>query len=130
MQPATGTHMTLLRFLCVGGAFSLSYAVLTAALISLGAPPFWTALLLYGFAIPLAFLAQKRFTFRATTAQRHAFWVYLATQLVTFALVAGVTTRFVMQQIWADTMLYLVTAGAAAVLSFFVNRTFAFNHTD
>ena len=120
----------LLRFLCVGGVFSVTYAVLTAVLVSLGAPPFWTAFLLYGFAIPLAFLAQKRFTFRATTAQRHAFWVYLATQLFSFALVSGVTTRFVTQQIWADTAVYLVTAGAAAVLSFAVNRTFAFNQTD
>lgn len=115
------------RFLLVGGSFSLSYAVMTAVLISFGAPPFWTAFLLYSIAIPLAYLAQKQFTFRAMAAQKHAFWVYLSTQLLSFALVAGVTTRFVMHHVWADTALYLVTAGAAAVLSFGINRTFAFN---
>lgn len=117
----------LSRFLVVGGVFSVTYAVVTAALIALGAPPFWTATLLYALAIPLAFLAQKRFTFGNETAQRNAFWVYLSTQLASFTLIASITTQFVMHNFLLDTVLYLMTAGAAAVISFLVNRSFAFS---
>ncbi len=120
----------LLRFLLVGSGFSLSYALLNAGLVSVGAPPFWTALLLYAAAIPLAYSAQRQFAFRAETPRSGAFLVYLATQLGSFALVAGITTRFVSQVFWADMALFLVTAAAAAVLSFAVNKTFAFDRTD
>ncbi len=116
----------LLRFLIVGGTFSLSYALINAALVSAGAPPFTTALLLYAVAIPLAYVAQKKITFRVRKSGWRSFLVYLATQLGSFALVAGITTQFVAKIFWADTLLYLATAGTAAVLSFFITKTLAF----
>jgi putative flippase GtrA len=122
---ATGReHAAMLgRFLFVGGAFSLTYAALSALLVSAGAPPFWSALGLYSVAIPLAYLAQKSFTFRVKTPRRGAFLVYLATQLGSFALIASVTVHFVAYHIIFDFMLYAMTAACAAVLSFAVNKT-------
>lgn len=113
----------LARFVFVGGGFSVTYAALSAVLVSAGAPPFWTGFLLYAVAIPLAYLAQKSFTFRVKTPRRGAFLVYLATQLGSFALVASVTANFVAHDVVFDFALYLATAACAAVLSFAVNKT-------
>lgn len=113
----------LLRFVAVGGGFSVAYSALTAALVGFGAPPFWTALVLYAAAIPLAYWAQKAFTFRIKAARRGAFLVYVATQLGSFALIASVTARFVTRDMATDFAIYLGTAGLAAVLSYAVNTT-------
>ena len=115
-----------LRFVLVGALFSLGYALLSAGLITFGAPPFWTPLLLYSLAIPIAYTAQRKFAFRITTNRWKAFFVYLTTQLVSFAFVCGVTARFVTQTFWIDVIIYLFMATLAAVMSFVVNKTFAF----
>ena len=120
----------LMRFLLIGGSFSLGYAILNAGLVSLGAPPFATAILLYGLSIPMAYIAQKHFTFRASGCGRKSFFVYLCTQLGSFALVASVTLSFVSQVFWKDMSIYLATAALVAVVSFAVNKTFAFASHD
>lgn len=117
----------LMRFLVVGGSFSLGYSIVTAVLVGkAGAPPFITSVVLYLICIPAAFAVQKRFTFRLTQAWRYGFLVYAATQVICLALVAAVTTRFVTQNVAIDTLIFLVTAGSAAVLSFVANALFAF----
>lgn len=116
----------LLRFLIVGGSFSLGYSLATALLVAAGAPPYATAVILYLACIPAAYLVQKRFTFRVTQVPAGSFAIYAATQLAGLALVASVTTRFVTQIVAIDTMIFLATGGIAAVLSFTVNAAFAF----
>jgi putative flippase GtrA len=116
-----------LRFLMVGGAFSLGYSVATALLVGpAGFPPFATSVLLYVACIPAAFFMQGRFTFTGQKARRGGFLVYAAMQVVSLALVASVTTRFVTQVFVLDTMLFLATAGTAALVSYAVNDRLAF----
>lgn len=115
------------RFLVVGGGFSLGYSIVTAVLVGKAdAPPFITSVVLYLICIPAAFAVQKRFTFRLDRAWRYGFLVYAGTQVTCLALVAAVTTRFVTQNVAIDTLIFLATAGSAAVLSFVASSLFAF----
>jgi putative flippase GtrA len=116
-----------LRFLMVGGSFSLGYAVVTAALIRFAqAPPLATSVIVYLVCIPLAFWAQKKIAFRAHTTGRSAMLIYGATQVASLAVVSTVTSRFVTRNFVYDTALFLVTAGIAAVASFLICRYIIF----
>lgn len=118
---------TFLRFLLVGGSFSLGYSVTTAALIRFaGAPPFWTSVLVYVASIPLAYTAQRRFAFRIERPRSTAFASYVATQIGSVSLVSAVTTHFVSHQFFHDTLLLLVTSAVAAVVSFIIGRFVTF----
>ncbi len=117
----------LVRFLLVGGGFSLAYALVTALLIGkLGFPAVVTSVLIYAACIPLAYLAQRRFTFRADRTHRGSFIIYALTQVFGLGLVSLITTRFVSGVYLLDTGLFLITAGVAAIVSFAINRLFAF----
>lgn len=117
----------LLRFVVVGGGFSLFYAVVTAGLIRFAsAPPFWTSVVVYALCIPAAFLVQKSFTFQAKELRPGALAYYTMTQVLGIALVSGVTTQFVTYNWVLDTGIMGVTAGCAAVLNFLVGRYFTF----
>ena len=127
--PASGSDRAsrLFRFLVVGGGFSLGYSIVTAVLVGkAGAPPFITSVVLYLICIPAAFAVQKRFTFRLSRAWRYGFLIYAGTQVTCLALVAALTTRFVTQNVAIDTLIFLGTAGSAAVLSFVASSLFAF----
>ena len=107
---------TLLRFLVIGGGFSLAYAVVTALLINrVGTAPFATSVIVYVICIPLAFRAQKRFAFRAKTLRNSAFYIYAATQVAGIALVALITTRFVSYDLFWDTVVMGITVGLTVV---------------
>jgi putative flippase GtrA len=128
----TRTFMSgrFIRFAIVGGGFSLGYALLTAFLVGpLSAPPLVTSVTLYALCIPLAYLAQKHFTFGQETAHKGSFAIYALTQVVSLAVVATLTTRFVTQVYWMDTGLFLATAASAAVVSYAINRSFAFKRS-
>ena len=118
-------HMlhSFFRFAAVGVSFSLIYAVVTSALISvMQAPAFLTSVAVYLICIPLAFVAQRRFAFDRAQPMRGGVLVYGAVQIVALVAVSFVSSRFV-QGVWAfDTVLYFVTAGAAAVVSFAISR--------
>ena len=127
--PASGSDRAsrLFRFLVVGGGFSLGYSIVTAVLVGkAGAPPLITSVVLYLICIPAAFAVQMRFTFRLSRAWRYGFLIYAGTQVTCLALVAAVTTRFVTQNVAIDTLIFLGTAGSAAVLSFVASSLFAF----
>lgn len=122
-----GERTRLLRFLMVGGSFSLGYALLTAFLIGkMDTPPFVTSVVIYALCIPAAYIIQRKFTFGKDRTNRASFLIYLSTQVVGLGLVALITTRFVTYVYLLDTALFLVTAGIAAVLSYSINRIFAF----
>lgn len=115
------------RFAFVGGSFALGYAVLTAALIRFAqAPPLITSIIVYLICIPLAFLAQKRFAFRASDTGRAAIFGYAATQVASLTVVSGITSRFVTRNFLIDTGLFVVTAGSAAVASYLICRFIIF----
>lgn len=118
---------TLLRFLAVGGGFSLFYAVASAVLINAtGIAPLIISVVLYALCIPLAYLAQKYLAFRAKTLRDHAFWMYLGTQLASIALVSAITTRFVTYNIVTDTVIMGATVALAALGSFAIGRLLVF----
>ena len=111
------------RFLVVGGSFSLGYALVTAGLINFAnAPALLTSVIVYLLCIPLAFLAQKNFTFRDDQSGKSAMLIYGATQLGSLAVVSAITSRFVTKNFVIDTGLFLVTAGTAAVISYLICR--------
>ena len=112
-----------MRFLMVGGGFSLGYAIVTAGLINfVNAPALPTSVIVYLLCIPLAFLAQKKFTFRDDQSGKSALLIYGATQVGSLAVVSAITSRFVSKSFVIDTGLFLVTAGAAAVISYLICR--------
>ncbi|MEM9787651.1 MAG: GtrA family protein [Pseudomonadota bacterium] len=116
-----------LRFLAVGGSFSLGYALVTAGLIHFASsPPLLTSVIIYLLCIPAAFWAQKRIAFRANQTGKAAMLIYAGTQLASLTVVSTVTSRFVTQVFLIDTMIFLVTAGAAAIISYLICRYIIF----
>ncbi len=122
------THvMAFVRFLAVGGSFSLGYAIVTAGLIRFAdAPPLLTSVIVYLLCIPAAFLAQKRIAFRADQTGKSAMLIYAGTQVASLAVVSTITSRFVTKNFVIDTMIFLVTAGCAAVISYLICRYIIF----
>ncbi|MEJ6394205.1 GtrA family protein [Gymnodinialimonas sp. 2305UL16-5] len=117
----------LLRFLLVGGAFAGGYAIASALLTGPGGfPVYATSVILYALCIPLAFLIQMRVTFGLTQTRAVGFPIYAATQVTSLAVVTAITTRFVSGHFIADTLVFLASAGIAAVLSFAISSKFAF----
>lgn len=116
-----------LRFLVVGGTFSLIYAATTSALIAFaGAPPLATGVLVWLACIPPAYWCQSRLAFGVTELRRTAFPTYVATQLASVGLVSVVSAVAVTRVFWVDTAIYLAASAAAAVLSFVVARLVTF----
>lgn len=116
-----------LRFLAVGGSFSFGYAIVTAALIRFAdAPPLLTSVVVYLLCIPAAFWAQKKIAFRADQTGKSAMFIYAATQVASLAVVSTITSRFVTKNFAVDTLIFLVTAGTAAVASYLICRYIIF----
>lgn len=123
MSAARDHAGAFIRFLAVGGSFSLGFAVITAGLIRVFAlPPLPTSIVVYLLCIPLAFLAQKKIAFRASAAGRYALMIYASVQVGSLAVVSTISSRFVTYSFLLDTLLYLVTAGSAAVVSYLICR--------
>lgn len=119
--------MSFVRFLAVGGSFSLGYAILTAGLIRFAdAPPLPTSVIIYLLCIPAAFWAQKKIAFRADQTGKSAILIYASTQVASLAVVSTITSRFVTKVFVIDTMIFLVTAGTAAVISYLICRYIIF----
>ena len=119
--------MVFVRFVLVGGSFSLGYAVVTAGFIRFAAaPPLPTSVAVYLLCIPAAFWAQRHIAFRADRQAKGALWIYTATQTCSLAVISAITTRFVTRVFWADTLLFVATAGMAAVASFLICRYILF----
>lgn len=111
------------RFLVVGGSFSLGYAVITSALIRFAdASPLPTSVVVYLVCIPAAFWAQRKFAFRADQSGRSAMLIYAGTQIASLTVVSAITSRFVTKTFFFDTVLFLATAGSAAVASYLICR--------
>lgn len=116
-----------LRFLAVGGSFSLGYAIVTSALIRfVAAPPLPTSVVVYLICIPVAFWAQKKIAFRAEQSGKSAMLIYAGTQVGSLAVVSTITSRFVTRIFLVDTAIFLVTAGVAAVASYIICRFVVF----
>jgi putative flippase GtrA len=126
MKPLTVASSPFLRFLLVGGTFSLIYSVTTAALIRAGTPPLATSVVVYACCIPLAYLSHKHLAFGVAAARKTAFPLYVLTQVASLTAVSLVTTRFITHRFALDTAILLLTSALAAVGSFLINRFLIF----
>lgn len=121
------TQGQVLRFLIVGGGFSLGYSLIVAVLIGpFGLRPYPTSLAVFALCVPLAFMAHRRFSFGSAQTRKAGVAIYAGSQILSFATVSAITTRFVTGHLMADMALYLITVAAAAVLTFTVAKFLVF----
>lgn len=114
---------SFLRFLLVGGSFSLIYSLTTAALIRFAhTPAFATSVAVYLCCIPPAFLAHKHFAFAVRETRAAALPLYALAQIGSVVAISFVTTRFVTHEFWKDTALMLLTSAIAAVVNYLISR--------
>jgi putative flippase GtrA len=118
---------TFLRFLVVGSALAGVYALLAALATSqLPWPRAVSAGLAWMVCIPLGFFCQRRFTFTNGRQHRHSIWIYAATQALGICIGAATSGLFARGDFWPDLGVHLSASALAAVVSFLVNRRFAF----
>lgn len=121
----------LLRFLAIGGGFSLFYAAASTTLINrFDAPPLATSIGLYLICIPAAFWMQKRYAFRAARLRRGALGYYAATQVAAITLVSVLTIRLITHNWWLDLLVFGLIVGLTAVVNFIVGRFFTFQSLE
>jgi putative flippase GtrA len=117
----------IFRFIIVGSAFSLIYAVLVVALVQfVHARPFITSIIIYFAIIPLAFFAQKKITFQSDQAGRFAIFVYAATQFFCLFATSLIASLLITNIFILDVGIYIATSGSSASLSYLICRIFIF----
>jgi hypothetical protein len=126
-DPLADTYRKPLRFLLVGGSFALGYSLVMALLVGpVGLPAFATSVVLYVLCIPAAFSRATQIDLRQTGgAPRRV--PRLCRDAGGKPRTRGVrhdTLRHTGLRV--DTLLFLATAGAAALLSYFVSDRLAF----
>jgi len=120
-------EIVLLRFLAVGGFFSLLYSSL-ATLLALfgGADPAWASAIAYAVCVPPGYLAQRRLAFRATTPHRQAFPRYVALQAPLLGLAAGLSWLAVDVWGWNEALSFYAIGPTVAAVSFVAQRFWTF----
>lgn len=118
---------TFLRFLFVGGALAVVYALLAAfATSQLPLPHALSAALAWAVCIPLGFWCQRHFTFGGSGLHRFALGLYAGTQVLGMGIGAGMSFLFARGQFWPDLAVHLLASALAAVASFAINRRLTF----
>jgi len=106
----------IVRFLCVGCAAAGIYIVLGTGLVErLYWPPGFASCVAYGISIPVAYLAQKAFTFSSQSSHRVAFPRYIALQIASLVL-ASVFAEVTSQAGQAPPVFSFLFAAVVAVI--------------
>jgi putative flippase GtrA len=125
------TRTTFLRFLIVGSALALVYALL-AALATSQLP--WPKAVSAGAAgiacVPLGFWCHRRFTFTDSAGRPFALAVYALTQVVAVGIGAGTSFLFATGRFGPDLFVHLSASALAAVVSYVINRKVTFPRSD
>ena len=131
MIPLTDEARALLgrviRFLAVGGTSALLYSIASALLVEwrwLG--PQAAGIVCYTLAIPLAFLAQRRFTFASKGAPGREFGAYAALQVVVLAVSTAFIAPFIGDSLMLNAVVFLIFGLSAAFVSFVICQTLIF----
>lgn len=118
---------TVLRFLLVGGALALVYA-LVAALATSQLP--WPKAVSAGVAwiacIPLGFWCHRHFTFTGSARRPFAIGLYALTQVLGIAIGGGVSFLFATGVFLPDLFVHLGASALAAIVSYVINRRMTF----
>lgn len=118
---------TFVRFLLVGGAIAVLYAVLAAlATTHLPWPKGVSAGVVWVLCIPLGYWCQRHFTFAGSTPRRFALGLYALTQVMGICIGAGTSYLFATGRFGTDIFVHLGASGLAAVISYLVNRNVTF----
>ena len=118
---------TFLRFLAVGGAMALVYALLAAiATAHLPWPRAASAAAAWIACIPAGFWLQRRVTFSDSTPHHHALGLYALTQAVGMAIGAAISAIFARGHFGPDLAVHLSASFLAAVASYSINRRVTF----
>lgn len=120
---------TFVRFLLVGGALALVYALLAALATSqLPWPKAVSAGAAWMACIPLGFWCHRHLTFPGSAPRRFALGLYALTQLIGIGIGAGTSFLFATGQFWPDLVVHLCASALAAVVSYLINRNLTFPH--
>lgn len=118
----------LVMFLLVGGAAAGLYALVCTALVSL--LPEWREAISIGvhtFMTPIAFFGQRRLTFRSANPPLGEFIRYAGLQIASITFSTWLLVRLVTNSPYLNVVVFLMIAGLAAIMSFFVCNTVIFN---
>lgn len=117
----------MLRFLAVGSALALVYALLAALATSqLPLPRALSAGLAWAICIPLGFWCQRHITFRGSQRHPFALGLYAATQVMGVGIGAGMSFLFAQGEFWSDLPVHFAASALAAAASYLINRRFTF----
>jgi putative flippase GtrA len=120
----------LVMFLLVGGATAGLYASICTALV---APlPEWRAAIsiaVHAFMIPIAFFGQRRLTFRSANPPLGEFVRYASLQIASITFSTWLLVRLVTNSPYLNVVVFLMIAGLAAIISFFICNTAIFNQS-
>jgi putative flippase GtrA len=127
-MPDRSNFTQMLRFACVGLGVAVFFMLLTYALVSGGALPFWASVLAYAICFVVADLLQRFWTFEAKRRHREALPKYFALQAAC-AVLSGLVPRVAIHRFGAA---HLVAAGLAAltagILSYIGSTLFVFSN--
>ena len=118
---------TFLRFLLVGGALALVYALMAALATSqLPWPKAISAAAAWIACIPLGFWCHRHFTFTGSVRRPFALSLYALTQVLGMGIGAGISFLFASGRFWPDLLVHLCASALAAVASYVINRKLTF----
>jgi putative flippase GtrA len=113
----------MLRFICVGGGAAVFFMILTYALVSDGAKPFWASVVAYVICVAVAYLLQRFWTFEAKHPHREALPRYLALQ-GGCAVFSGLVPQVAIDHFGATRLVAVGLATITASVFSYVGSTF------
>ena len=120
--------LKLLRFLLVGGSAAAIYALACTLLVNW--LPDWRAAISIGvhaMMIPIAFFAQRRLTFRSSNPPLEEFAQYAGLQIASNSISTWALVRLVTTSPYLNIAVFLMIAGFAAIISYFICNTLIFS---
>jgi putative flippase GtrA len=119
-----------LAFLVVGGTATVCYVALAGGLHFLGLSPATSSAAAYSLCIPPTYLAQRRYTFRSAQAHSVGLIRFVGTQGAGM-LVASLSTSLATTVAgWAALPAFLLSAVAAASVTYFLQKLWVFRGSD
>lgn len=121
LKSGNATEWQFIRFILVGGAFAGLYVAFATILTGWFGFTHWVASsFAYLVAIPLAYIAQKRFAFQSRARDSRAFPRYLVLQLISLCMASGSAYVIAMEANWPTGLVYTASVGVAVVANFLI----------
>lgn len=122
----TAIRLRAVRFLTVGVAAALLFFALTYALVSMGMPPFASAVIGYATAFVVAYSAQRSWTFGGGHGHSHALPRYFIVQ-VGCALGSGLLAHVAAERFQMSPLaMSAITTVAASLVSYVLSSLWVF----